>query len=132
MKPILQKKIREIGEYEGSVVVFEDILDHDKKPFTRGTHQNVVVCYSSDSYFDLPTKTIADKSNTIILFGRTLKDLENYYKENAGFDMTYEEFKKPCRDVWEDKDYHYLFTDRTQQNSEGKCCIYNENKKHFH
>ena len=51
------------------------------------------------------------------MFGQTLKDVENFYRDFAGSDMIYEEFEKLCREAWEDED-HLFFTDRSQKKSE--------------
>ena len=47
----------------------------------------------SQSYFDSPRRTIRNNSNEIILFQKTLKVVEHIYRDIAGFDMSYEEFK---------------------------------------
>ena len=41
-------------------------------------------------------------SNNIILFNETLKDIEHIYRDVAGYDMSYDEFKEICRKSWEE------------------------------
>ena len=33
----------------------------------------------------------------------------NIYRDVAGFDMSYEEFKGLCREAWKDEDYIYIY-----------------------
>ena len=44
-----------------------------------------------------------NNSNKIILFNQTLKDIEQIYRDVAGYDMSYDEFKEICRRSWEEK-----------------------------
>ena len=71
-----------LNEYEYGIMVFDDILGSSnsrfKDPFLiRERHINLDVYYLSRSYFDLPKRTIRNKSNKIILFNQTLKDIKN-------------------------------------------------------
>ena len=56
--------------------------------FTRGTHALCDVYYLTQSYFDLPERTIRNISNIIILFQQTWKDVEHIYRDIAGFDVS--------------------------------------------
>ena len=91
--------------------VFDDMLDTSQKLidpfFTRRRHNDLDVYYLSQSYFDLPKRTIRNNSNIIIVFQQTLKDVEHIYRDIAGFDMSYDEFKSLCKEAWRDK-YNYL------------------------
>ena len=58
--------------------------------FIRGRHINLDVYYLSQSYFDLPKRTIRNNSNKIILFIQTIKDFENINKDIGGYDMSYD------------------------------------------
>ena len=81
-------------DFQNCCVVFDDMLDSNQKLidpfFTRGRHNDLNVYYLSQSYFDLPKRTIRNNSNIIILFQQTLKDVEHIYRDIAGFDMSYE------------------------------------------
>ena len=87
------------------------MLDSNQKVidpiFTRGRHNNLDVHYLSQSYFNLPIKTIKNNSNIIILLQQTLKDVEHSYKDIAEFDMSYDEFKEFGREAWKEK-YKFL------------------------
>ena len=84
----------------------------------------------SQSYFDLPKRTIRKKSEKIILFNQTLKDIEHIYRDVAGYDMGFDEFKELCRKSW-DEDYNYLSFDRSEKRDQGRYCICNENKNTY-
>ena len=71
-----------LNEYENAIIVFDDILDTSKSKyidrfFIRGRHNNLDIYYLSQSYFDLPKRSIRDISKKLILFTQTLKDIEN-------------------------------------------------------
>ena len=76
----------------------------------------------------MPKRTIRNNSNKIILFNQTLKVIEHIYRDVAGYDMNYVEFKELCGKSWEE-DYNYLYIDRFKKRDPGKYCICNECKK---
>ena len=98
---------KSIQDFQNCCVVFDDMLDSNQKLidpfFTRGRHNDLDVYYLSQSYFDLPKRTIRNNSNIIILFQQTLKDVEHIYRDIAGFDMSNDEFKSLCREAWRDR-----------------------------
>ena len=123
-----------LDDYKGCVVVFDDMLDSNQKLidpfFTRGRHSDLDVYYLSQSYFDLPKRTIRNNSNIIILFQQTLKDVEHIYRDIAGFDMSYEEFKNLCREAWNEK-FNYLLINRLKDKDKGRYSIRNESNKEY-
>ena len=135
-------KIKEIGdeikplnEYENGIIVFDDILGSSNSRFIdqffiRGRNNNLDIYYLSQSYFDLPKRTIRNNSNKIILFNQTLRDIEHIYRDVAGYDMDYNEFKDLCRKSWEE-DYNYLYIDRSKKRNQGRYCICNESKNTY-
>ena len=128
-------EIKPLNEYENGVIVFDDILGSSNSRFIdqffiRGRHNDLDIYYLSQSYFDLPKRTIRNNSNKIILFNQTLKDIEHIYRDVAGYDMNYDEFKELCRKSW-DEGHNYLCIDRSKQRDQGKYCIYNESKRTY-
>ena len=128
-------EIKPLNEYENGIIVFDDILGSSNSRFIdqyfiRGRHNNLDIYYLSQSYFDLPKRTIRNNSNKIILFNQTLKDIEHIYRDVAGYDMNYDEFKELCRKSW-DEDYNYLCIDRFKMRDQGRYCICNESKKTY-
>ena len=115
----ISDEIKPLNEYENGIIVFDDFLGSSNSKFIdqffiRGRHNNLDIYYLSQSYFDLPKRTIRNNSNKIILFNQTLKDIEHIYRDVAGYDMNYDEFKELCRKSWED-DYNYLCFDRSKK-----------------
>ena len=131
----ISDEIKPLNEYENGIIVFDDVLGSTNSRFIyqffiRGRHNNLDIYYLSQSYFDLPKRTIRNNSNKIILFNQTLKDVEHIYRDVAGYDMNYDEFKDLCRKSWED-DYNYLYIDRSKKRDQGKYCICNESKNTY-
>ena len=126
-------EIKPLNEYENGIIVFDDILGSSNNRFIdqffiRGRHNKLDFYYLSQSYFDLPKRTIRSNSNKILLFNQTLKDIEHIYRDVAGYDMNYDEFKELCRKPGKE-DYNYLCIDRYKQRDQGRYCICNESKK---
>ena len=44
--------------------------------------------------------------------------------------MNYDELKELCRKSWE-KEYNYIYIDRSKERDQGKYCICNEGKKTY-
>ena len=75
----------------------------------------------------MPKRTIRNYRKKILLFNQTLKDIEHIYRDVAGYDMSYDEFKELCRKSWEE-DYIYLCIDRFKKRDQRRYCICNESK----
>ena len=78
----ISDEIKPLNEYENGIIVFNDVLGSTNSRFIdqffiRGRHNNLDIYYLSQSYFDLPKRTIRNNSNRIILFNQTLKDIEH-------------------------------------------------------
>ena len=125
---------KSIQDFQNCCVVFDDMLDSNQKLidpfFTRGRHNDLDVYYLSQSYFDLPKRTIRNNSNIIILFQQTLKDVEHIYRDIAGFDMSNDEFKSLCREARRD-DYNYLIINRLENKNCKKYMICNESNLQY-
>ena len=125
---------KSIQDFQNCFVVFDDMLDSNQKLidpfFTRGRHNDLDVYYLSQSYFDLPKRIIRNKSNILILFQQTLKDVEHIYRDIAGFDMSYDEFKSLCREAWRDP-YNYFLINRLEDKNGKKYMICNESNSEY-
>ena len=125
---------KSIQDFQNCCVVFDDMLDTSQKLidpfFTRGRHNDLDVYYLSQSYFDLPKRTIRNNSNIIILFQQTLKDVEHIYRDIACFDMSYEEFKELCREAWRER-YNYLIINRLEDKNGSRYKICNESNPEY-
>ena len=78
----------------------------------------------------MPKRTIRNNSIKTILFNQTLKDIEHIYRDVAGYDMNYDEFKGLCKKSWEEH-YNYLYIDRSKKRDQGRYCICNETKRTY-
>ena len=125
---------KSIQDFQNCCVVFDDMLDTSQKLidpfFTRGRHNDLDVYYLSQSYFDLPKRTIRNNSNIIILFQQTLKDVQHIYTDIAGFDMSYDEFKSLCKEAWRER-YNSFLINRLEDKSGKKYMICNESNSEY-
>ena len=124
-----------INKYKGSVVIFDYMLgarncSQIDEFFTRGRHEDLDVYYISQSYFALPRQSIRNNSDRLILFKRTLRDVQSMYHDIGAFDMINDEFKEMCRSAWSEK-IDYLYIDMTKNKNEGKYRIFNESKNTY-
>ena len=91
----------------GSVVIFDMLGARNSSQldefFTRGRHEDLDVCYISQSFFGLPRQRIRNNSDKLILLKQTLRDVQSMYQDIGAFDMKYDEFKEMCRDSWSEK-----------------------------
>ena len=97
----ISDEIKPLNEYENGIKVFDDILGSSNRRFIdqfffRGRHNELDIYSLSETSFDLPKRTIRNNSNKTILFNQTLKDIEYIYRDVAGYDMNYDEFKDLC------------------------------------
>ena len=126
------EEVESLENYQNCVIVFDDMLDSNQKLidpfFTRGRHENIDVYYLSQRYFELPI-IIRDNSNIIILFKQTAKTVQSLYNDIAGFDMSYEELKNLCREVWKNE-FNYLKIERSK-NRQVRYSIWNESNPQY-
>ena len=99
----ISDEIKPLNEYENGIIVFDDILGSSNSRFIdqffiRGRHNNLDIYHLPQSYFDLPKRTIRNNSKKRVLFNQTLEDIEHIYRDVAGYDMNYDEFKDLCRE----------------------------------
>ena len=128
-------EIKPLNEYENGIIVFDDFLSSSNSKFidqflNRGRHNSLDIYYLSQSYFDLPKKTVRNNSNKIFLFIQILNDIEHTHRDVAGYDMSYDEFRELCKKSWEE-DYNYLCIDRSKKKEQERYCICNESKNTY-
>ena len=86
----------------------------------RGRHSNVDCFYLAQNYFKLPRQTIRENSNLICLFRQDLKSLNHIYADHVGDDMTKEEFRKFCKNCWDNTQHGFIVIDLTSRKDNGK------------
>ena len=75
--------------------------------YTRGSHNNCNSIYLSQSWFDLPKKTIRNNTNVIILFKLNKRDKDLIYSDLFSNTLEKDEFNFTVKYQWEEK-YKYL------------------------
>ena len=100
----ITEELKPLSENENAIKVFDNILGssisrHVDHFFIEGRHDDLDNYYLSQSYFDLPKRTIRKISYKIILSDQTLKDSDHIYGVVAGYDMSYDEYKEVCRNL---------------------------------
>ena len=88
--------------------------------YTRGRHNNCDTFYISQNYFRLPRPTIREYANFIILFPQDAKKLIHIHADHCDDDMSIEEFKKFCRNVWSEGKHNFVTIDLTSEKLNGK------------
>ena len=124
-------EIKPMNKYKGPVVFFDDMLGAKNsfqidEVFTRGL-EDLDVYYISQSYFALPSQSIRNNSDRLILFKQTLRDVQSMYYDIGAYDMKYDELKEMCHKAWDER-FNYLCIDMTKNKNEGKYRIFNESK----
>ena len=71
-----------------------------------------------------------NKSDILILFEQTLRDVQRMYYDIGTFDMLSSEFKELCRKAWNAK-FNYLCVEMTKNKNDRKYRIFNESKNTY-
>ena len=96
--------------------------------YRRGQHNNCDTFYISQNYFRLPRQAIRENVNLIVLFPQDVKNLNHIHAGHCDDDMSIEEFKKFCRNVWKVK-HNFVTIDLTNGKLNGK---YRKNLDYFY
>ena len=120
---------------EKNLLILDDVMTFSQKTaedyFTRGRHNNVDVFYITQSYHELPRRTIRENSNFLILFQQDDKNLRHIYDDWCSNDkeiLPYPVFKSFCVNVWTSKAHNFVVIDSTRQLNTGK---YRKNLNYF-
>ena len=95
--------------------------------FKRIRHEDLDFYYNSQNYFALPTQSIRNNSDRLILFKQTLRAVQSMYYDIGAYDMNYDEFKEMCHLSWSEK-RNYICIDMTKNKNDGEYCFFNESK----
>ena len=128
------EKIKPLNAYENAIIVFDDFLGSNSRYvdqfFIRGRHNNLDISYLSQSLFDLRKRTIRTKSSKIFLFNQTLKDIENLYRDVGGYDMSYDVYKRLCRETRKEE-FNYFCIDKSKMRDQGRIVFVTKVKTHI-
>ena len=72
-------------------------------------------------------KSIRKNSDKLILFKKTLRDVQTMHQDIRPFDKKYDEFREMGRVAWSVK-FNHLCVDMIKNRNEGNYRIFNENK----
>lgn len=103
------------------MLVFDDCMSGPQETlenfYTRGRHMNCNCIYLTQSWFELPRRTIRSNSNVVILFPVCHRDLKLIYNDllESQIDLTQQEFITYCSSVW-DEPYKFVLIDRFNKN----------------
>ena len=118
---------------EKNLLILDDVMTFSQKTaedyFTRGRHNNVDVFYITQSYFELPRRTIRENSYFLILFHQDEKNLRHIFDYwCSGDNLPYPIFKSFCVNIWNEKAHNFVVLDSTRTLTTGK---YRKNMEHF-
>ena len=109
---------------EGTLIVFDDLmLDKSaiKKAeefFVRGRPMGVSIIFLTQSYYEVPRRTIRENCNYLILFKQNKKSLDHLHKDAAS-EIDAKEFRKFCLSGWSDK-HSFIVIDSTSDPNAGR------------
>ena len=119
-------KLPDIDDLEkGTLVIFDDLmlnktaLKRAEEFFTRGRPMDISIIFISQSYYEVPRRTIRENCNFLVLFQQNKKSLEHLYRDEAGSDMDQKEFEALCKEAWKKK-HSFLVVDKSSPSDEGK------------
>ena len=108
----------ELNKNKRNLIVFDDCVTMKNQEvmssyYTRGRHNNCNSIYLSQSWFDLPKKTIRSNSNFIILFKLSKRDRDLIYYDLLSNSMEKDEFDLMVGYHW-NEEYTYIVYDKTK------------------
>ena len=93
-----------------SIIILDDLnekeTNNDKiqAMFKRGRHNNLSIFNISQDYYELPNKTVRANGNIYHIFKpNNFRDVQNLYQDEAGMDVTLDEFNYLVSTCWNEK-----------------------------
>ena len=108
----------DLNKIKKNLIIFDDCVTEKNQEimsayYTRGRHNNCNSIYLSQSWFDLPKKTIRNNSNFIILFKLNKRDKDLIYSDLFSNTLEKEDFTFIINKQWNTK-YKYIAFDREE------------------
>jgi len=107
-----------------SIIIFDDVIceqqDAIRKYFSAGRHSDVDVFYLAQTYSRIPKQLIRDNANFLIVFQQDELNMKHLYRDHVGADMTFDQFKDMCNQVWSVGAHSFLVIDRTLDKNRGR------------
>ena len=126
-------EIQQLENYENSTVALTVCIYENNQAiliwvfFKRWSHNDIDICYISQSYFTCQKKQFVIFCIISILFRETIRDVIILLHDIAGLVMNLEEWKHFCPEARENK-FKYLQIDRFAKRGEGRYIIRNGNR----
>ena len=88
---------QELDKSKKNLVIFDDCVNERNQTvmdsyYTRGRHSSCNCIYLSQSYFQLPRRSIRNNANTFILFKLNSIDINNFWRDNCSTLCSKKEF----------------------------------------
>ena len=109
---------------EGTLVVFDDLMldkgaiKKAEEFFTRGRPMGISIIFLTQSYYEVPRRTIRENCNFLILFKQNKKSLDHLHKDAAS-EVEAKEFRDFCLSGWSHK-HSFIVIDSTRPSDSGR------------
>ena len=109
-----------LNKSKKNLIIFDDCVNMKNQSvmeeyFTRGRHQNCNCIYLSQSWYDLPNRSIRNNSNFIILFKLSKRNKDQLYTDLFSNIFEKSEFDSLVSHHWSKK-YKYIALNTTTEN----------------
>lgn len=105
-----------------SIIIFDDVAGESQSNirdyFAMGRHKQIDAFYLNQTYSKIPKQLIRDNANIIILFKQDDINLRHVYNEHVNTDMTWQQFREMCSQIWQDS-YSYLVINKDCEKNNG-------------
>ena len=129
------EKFRQIIDYDGDIVVFDDISDFNKKAIDHFFYKRKAKNFQRLLFITIVCwfawRTISLNTTVTICSKQFSKKVENFDVDIAVFDVSYEGFKDLCRQAWEHEEHSYFYSERSKKKIEGICLYMYSDQRNF-
>lgn len=84
-----------------------------------GRHKKIDSFYLSQTYSKIPKQLIRDNVNLLLIFKQDDTNLKHIYNEHVTTDIEWNEFKKLCSIIWQNR-YDFLLINKDCDLDNGK------------
>jgi len=107
-----------------SLVIFDDIAcdtqTNIKNYFSMGRHNHLDTFYICQTYSYVPKQLVRDNTNFLIAFKQDDRNLHHIYKDHVNTDMSYDQFKDICTQIWKRGKNKFLVIDKERTLNNGR------------
>ena len=109
-----------------SLVLFDDLMTSKlgKKRaedlFMKGRPLGINIIFITQSYYELPRRTIRENANFLVLFKQNVKTIDHLFRDCVDPDMSKKEFLKFANTVWLKSKHEFITIDKSSEVGEGK------------